>query len=75
MGALEPFTNVDDTKVILQYKIKLWTSIKTWIKNMNEWNVVPFKQIDVERILEESNLQAKIVLQCERNLPKESTAV
>ena len=62
MGSIEPFNNVDYTKVILQYKIKLWNSIKSWMANMEDWNIAPFDEIDVETILAESNHQAKIVL-------------
>lgn len=37
--------------------------------------MAPFEAVDVERILEEATLQAKTVLQCERNLPPDSSAV
>jgi dynein heavy chain len=39
------------------------------------WRVSPFEEVHVDDILAQSARHSKIVLMCERNLPKESTAV
>jgi len=53
----------------------LWRSIDEWSKLVKEWEVVPFKEIKVEEIIMQSEMFYKIVRQCERNLPTDSTAV
>ena len=75
MGTIEPFNNVEETKVLLQQRARLWTSISSWTKNVEKWQISPFEEVDVGYILEQAILQAKIVLQCERNLPAGSSAV
>ena len=34
MGNIEPFNNVEDTKALLQQRVKLWNSINGWTKNV-----------------------------------------
>lgn len=75
MGSIEPFNNVEDTRVLLQQRVRLWKSISSWTKNIETWQISPFEEVDVNYILEQATLQAKIVLQCERNLPQGSSAV
>ena len=75
MGHIEPFTNVEETKVLLNHRAKLWNSIKVWTENVRIWQTSRFEDVDIDRIREESALHAKIVLQCERNLPPGSSAV
>lgn len=42
---------------------------------MKEWEVVPFNEIKVDQIMLQAEMFYKIVRQCERNLPSDSTAV
>jgi dynein heavy chain len=75
MGHIEPFTNVEETKILLNHRAKLWNSIKVWTENVRIWQTSRFEDVDIDRIREESAFHAKIVLQCERNLPPGSSAV
>jgi len=75
MGTIEPFNNVEDTKIVLNYRAKLWNSIFSWRQNTEIWQVSAFEDVNVEDILEQATQQAKIVLQCERHLPADSSAV
>mmetsp|Transcript_30959 Transcript_30959/g.47355 ORF Transcript_30959/g.47355 Transcript_30959/m.47355 type:complete len:110 (+) Transcript_30959:4627-4956(+) len=42
---------------------------------METWQQSKFEEVNVDQILEMATQQQKIALQCERNLPQESTAV
>lgn len=42
---------------------------------IKDWEVMPFKEIKVDEITSKAELYQRIVRQCERNLPPESTAV
>jgi dynein heavy chain, axonemal len=75
MGFAEPFNNAEDARVLLGYLTRLWQSLHAWQQNSSRWKVAPFDEIDIEAILEQSTHHSKTVLMCERNLPKESTAV
>jgi hypothetical protein len=37
IGVIEPFNNVEETKIALQARVKLWTSINSWSKNIEVW--------------------------------------
>ena len=75
MGRIDLFNNVEDTKILVQWRVKLWNSIFSWRQNTEKWQVSRFDDVDVEDIREQATQQAKIVLQCERHLPAESSAV
>jgi len=66
---------VQEAKILLQYRLKLWTSIVEWKRNVEVWQMSKFEDVNVDHILEEATQHQKIALQCERNLPTESSAV
>ena len=75
MGKIESFNNVEDSKITLDQRSKLWNSIFSWRQNTKIWQESIFEDIDVQFISQEAQKQTKIVLQCERNLPEGSSAV
>lgn len=70
------FGYVEDTRVAMQYRSKLWRSLHEWGNVLVEkWRTAPFEKVDVSEITQKSEFYTKIALQCERNLPSNSTAV
>ena len=70
------FDYVEEAKVAMLYRVKLWRSLHEWGNVLVEkWKTAPFEMVDVAEISAKAEQYTKIALQCERNLPPHSTAV
>lgn len=72
MDKIEHFANVEEARLVLHYRSKLWRSLQLWRTNTESWKKLLFLDIDMQRISEQSTTMTKTVLQCERNLPESS---
>ena len=43
VGVIEPFNNIEEMKIALQARVKLWNSINSWSKNIEIWRNQPFE--------------------------------
>lgn len=67
---------VDEARQSMLYRAKLWRSLHEWgVVLVTKWKTAPFEQVDVQEISQKAEQYTKIALQCERNLPADSTAV
>ena len=75
MRFISAFENVDEAKRNHMYRAKLWRAIHDWKKHTKAWENETFEDIEVSEISQISDKFTKTIIQCERNLPPESTAV
>ena len=75
MAEITPFANVDEAKSQHTYRERLWRALNEWSDKVTRWEETVFNSIDVKSISEESEKYQKTVMQCEKNLPRHSTAV
>lgn len=59
----------------MTFRSKLWRALHESKNHIEEWEAVKFINIDVNDITNKSEYYTKIAMQCERNLPKGSSAV
>ena len=70
------FDLVEEVRVAMLYRVKLWKSLDEWGNVLVEkWRTAPFEHVDVGEITQKSEYYTKVALQCERNLPVGSSAV
>ena len=69
---MEYFHNVEEARLVLFYRAKLWRSLQLWLTDTERWKELLFSEIDIQSISEQSTSMTKTVLQCERNLPPSS---
>lgn len=59
---MEHFQNVEEARLVLFYRAKLWRSLKLWLTETERWKELMFSEIDIRSISEQSTSMAKIVL-------------
>mmetsp|Transcript_7541 Transcript_7541/g.6882 ORF Transcript_7541/g.6882 Transcript_7541/m.6882 type:complete len:220 (+) Transcript_7541:2375-3034(+) len=69
------FDYVEEARVAMMYRSKLWKALKQWKELINQWKNSLFEDINVDEISVKSDLFTKTAIQCERQLPSHSTAV
>ena len=60
---VSPFGYVEETKVAMQYRSKLWRSLHEWGNVLVEkWRTAPFERVDVSEITQKSEFYTKVAL-------------
>ena len=63
------FNEVEESRVNMVYRARLWRAIHEWGELVDHWVKSPFEMIEVSEISKKSDAFTKTVLQCERYLP------
>lgn len=75
MGEIVKFENVETALQTQKYRKMLWHSIRNWTSKVAQWETENFDNIDVDLISLEAERYTKTVIQCERELPTDSSAL
>jgi len=75
MDEITPFENIDEAKQNHVYRARLWKALSEWTILIKQWETDKFENIEVDEISRIAESYTKTVIQCERNLPANSSAV
>lgn len=75
MKEITRFDNVEDAVQKHKYRKLLWHAIRDWTNKVRKWEGMNFDDINVDDISAQAEQYTKTVIQCERNLPPDSSAL
>jgi len=75
MKEITRFDNVEDALQKHKYRKVLWHAIRDFTNKVRIWEGMIFENINVDEIAAQSEQYQKSVIQCERNLPPDSSAL